>query len=256
MTPIVKELAGRWPHAELYSWFDIGDLSGERRTLSVDSVEIVHLPFERTMLCGRESSGEKFALSLVDRGDHVSVVGMVQSPSTPSGYTPFGMFSYRETDQGLALMKLHNADDEPDKQDCMNVLAIVDSAFSKINAGATAYRATAKPNSPTNQRRAKQGRPPLIYDWHTVALPSKSNKSDCLGGTHASPRRHERRGHWRNLATGKRVFVRQCSVGDASKGTVFKDYKVGDGGTAMTANVQGQGEDTSAACGRSPAPGG
>lgn len=238
MTPLVKELAGRWPQAELYSWFDIGDLSGERRTITVDATELVHLPFERTMLCGREMTGEKFAISMVDRGDHISVVGIVQSPSTPSGYTAFGMFNYRATDQGLALMKGPKDDVEPDKQYCLNVLAIVDSAFSKINAGTTAYRATAKPNSPTNQRRAKQGRPPLIYDWHTVELPAKSARGDGLGGTHASPRRHERRGHWRMTPTGKRVFVRQCWVGDASKGTVFKDYKVGDGGTAIPANAE------------------
>ena len=238
MTPLVKELAGRWPQAELYSWFDIGDLSGERRTLTVDSTELVRLPFGRTMLCGRERTGEKFALSLVDRGDHISVVGIVQSSSTPSGYTAFGMFNYRETDHGLVLMKGHKDDTEPDKQDCMNVLAIVDVAFAKINAGTTVYRASAKTNSPTNQRRAKQGRPPLIYDWHTVELPAISTRVDGLGGTHASPRRHERRGHWRMTPTGKRVFVRQCWVGDASKGTVFKDYKVGDGGTAMPANVE------------------
>jgi len=243
MTPLVKELAGRWPQAELYSWFDIGDLSGERRMLNVDSTELVHLPFGRTMLCGRESTGEKFALSLVDRGDHISVVGIIQSTSTPSGYTAFGMFNYRETDQGLVLMKGHKDDPEPDKQDCMNVLAIVDAAFEKINAGTTVYRASAKPNSPTNQRRAKQGRPPLIYDWHTVELPAISTRGDGLGGTHASPRRHERRGHWRTCANGKRVWVRHCTVGDASRGTVFKDYKVSDGGTAMPANIQFKGRE-------------
>jgi hypothetical protein len=237
MTPLVKELSGRWPQAELYAWFDIGNLSGERRTITVDATELVHLPFERTMLCGREMTGEKFALSMVDRGDRISVIGIVQSASTPSGYTAFGAFNYRATDQGLVLMKSHKDDEEPDKQDCMNVLAIIDSAFSKINAGTTAYRATAKPNSPTNQRRAKQGRPPLIYDWHTVALPARSARSGGLGGTHASPRWHERRGHWRTTPAGKRVFVRQCWVGDASKGTIFKDYKVSDGGTAMPANA-------------------
>ena len=36
-----------------------------------------------------------------------------------------------------------------------------------------------------------------------------------LGGTHASPRWHIRRGHWRQLADGRRVFVRECEVGDA-----------------------------------------
>lgn len=46
------------------------------------------------------------------------------------------------------------------------------------------------------------------------------------GGTHASPRWHIRRGHWRQLADGRRVFVRECHVGDASRGGVIKDYHV------------------------------
>ncbi|MBE9606267.1 hypothetical protein IAI18_15485 [Acetobacteraceae bacterium H6797] len=46
------------------------------------------------------------------------------------------------------------------------------------------------------------------------------------GGTHASPRWHIRRGHWRQLGDGRRVFVRECQVGDASCGGVVKDYQV------------------------------
>lgn len=45
-------------------------------------------------------------------------------------------------------------------------------------------------------------------------------------GTHASPRWHVRRGHWRQLGDGRRVFVRECQVGDASRGGVVKDYQV------------------------------
>jgi hypothetical protein len=33
-------------------------------------------------------------------------------------------------------------------------------------------------------------------------------------------------GHWRNLADGRRVFVRECEVGDRSRGGVVKDYEV------------------------------
>ena len=37
--------------------------------------------------------------------------------------------------------------------------------------------------------------------------------------------------------------MRHCTVGDASLGTVFKDYKVGDGGTAIPANAKAVGLD-------------
>ncbi len=45
-------------------------------------------------------------------------------------------------------------------------------------------------------------------------------------GTHASPRWHIRRGHWRQLTDGRRVFVRECEIGDASRGGVVKDYRM------------------------------
>jgi hypothetical protein len=45
-------------------------------------------------------------------------------------------------------------------------------------------------------------------------------------GTHASPRQHWRRGHWRNLASGKRVFVKPMLVGDEKNGKIIKDYIV------------------------------
>lgn len=52
------------------------------------------------------------------------------------------------------------------------------------------------------------------------------------GGTHASPRWHIRRGHWRTLANGRRVFVRECEVGDQSRGAVVKDYRMELGSAA------------------------
>lgn len=58
-----------------------------------------------------------------------------------------------------------------------------------------------------------------------VRLEKSSQASEPQGGTHATPRRHQCRGHWRNCKSGKRVWVKDCWKGDASKGTVFKDYK-------------------------------
>jgi hypothetical protein len=51
-------------------------------------------------------------------------------------------------------------------------------------------------------------------------------KSPGLGGTHASPRWHIRRGHWRNLVDGRRIFIREFEVGDMARGGVVKDYEV------------------------------
>lgn len=105
------------------------------------------------------------------------------------------------------------------------VLREIFSRFLKsIERGATfvkPYRDEAK-----NRRRVAKGKKPLRYEWKTVVIKPKAAAPTALGGTHASPRRHERRGHWRNLKSGKRVWVRNCWAGNATLGTVFKDYVV------------------------------
>jgi hypothetical protein len=67
------------------------------------------------------------------------------------------------------------------------------------------------------------------WTWHQVEIVPERlvRPSEPQGGTHASPRWHVRRGHWRQLADGGRVFVRACEVGDPAQGGIVKDYLVG-----------------------------
>jgi len=64
--------------------------------------------------------------------------------------------------------------------------------------------------------------------WRQVAIdPARLRAATPpQGGSHASPRWHIRRGHWRQLANGRRVFVRPCEVGDPTRGGIVKDYAV------------------------------
>ena len=48
---------------------------------------------------------------------------------------------------------------------------------------------------------------------------------DCLPST--SKREHQRRGHQRHLKSGKIIWVKDCIVGDRSKGVIVKEYKLG-----------------------------
>jgi len=72
-----------------------------------------------------------------------------------------------------------------------------------------------------------------FYEIHRVvvnAAPKVVEASEPKGGTHASPRWHERRGYWRTMKkSGKRVWVRACEVGTKSNGMVYKDYQVTTG---------------------------
>jgi len=61
--------------------------------------------------------------------------------------------------------------------------------------------------------------------WRQVTIDcAKLRAASAQGGSHASPRWHIRRGHWRQLADDRRVFVRQCEVGDPGRGGIVKDY--------------------------------
>lgn len=90
----------------------------------------------------------------------------------------------------------------------------------------TAYIPTPKANSLINKKRIAKGKPPLQFEWRTVVIEPKRAQSVSKGGTHAPPRLHTRRGHYRKYKSGKRVWIRDCMVGDPTKGFVKHDYKV------------------------------
>jgi len=79
-----------------------------------------------------------------------------------------------------------------------------------------------------SQRRSMSREGVRGWVWRQVTIdPGRLRAATpALGGTHASPRWHLRRGHWRQLADGRQVFVRQCEVGDPTRGGIVKDYTV------------------------------
>lgn len=83
------------------------------------------------------------------------------------------------------------------------------------------YKAT--PN-PANPKRIRRNKLPL-YDWHTVVVQTTHvPSSGHRGGTHATPRQHDVRGHWAKSKLGKVYWRKSHKRGDASKGIIFHDY--------------------------------
>ena len=80
-----------------------------------------------------------------------------------------------------------------------------------------------------NAKRKRKGKAPL-YEWSTVQLERKIPELPAApkGGTHASPRLHQRRGHWVTSKLGKRFWRSESVVGKPENGMIFHDYK--DGG--------------------------
>jgi hypothetical protein len=83
-------------------------------------------------------------------------------------------------------------------------------------------------NPAINQRRIRDGKVPL-YETRTlwIDVPGESKGSgEWQGGTHRSPRQHLRRGHIRNLQSGKKVWVNAALVGAKKSGFIKKDYAI------------------------------
>jgi hypothetical protein len=117
------------------------------------------------------------------------------------------------------------SDDEPvDKELAELMLAQIGAWYGAMDRRIEAHIPTVRETF-TNRRKMQQGKLPT-YDWTTVWIEPAKPRQESKGGTHASPRLHERRGHLRRLKTGKNVWVKSCKVGDASKGVIFHDYAI------------------------------
>lgn len=89
----------------------------------------------------------------------------------------------------------------------------------------TAYRGEEKSSFINKKRRAKN-KPP-VFSWTTVELKPSAPRREHQGGTHASPARHERRGHFRKYPSGKIAWVRPTWVGSIERGMTVHDYLPG-----------------------------
>jgi len=217
MTPLIQEAVRLAPEPETALWFDVGVMEPLTESTRTPIDVLLNLPFKRTGIAGVDSKGRKFSLWMTAGKDSVTTAGCTIEPTSF-----FAPFAYIKTDDGL---RYYNNDKEVSRQQIDPVLRMVCAVLNKLSAGGTAYQATPKQTF-INRKRAAKGKSALSFDWHTVVIEPQKPKQEHQGGTHASPRRHQSRGHWRTYKSGKRGWVKECWKGDASKGTVFKDYQI------------------------------
>ena len=215
MTPLIQKAVRFSPEPESAMWFDVGQMEYMQEQ-TVDPNIVMHLPFDRTGIAGLDSSGKDFCLWLVQGENSVTVSG-----GSMWHKTYFEPFAYVQQEAGISLYRKNKI---VTFDELMPVHRMVVATLMKLADASTGYKATPK-NTFINKKRKAKGKPAISFDWTTVEIGPKQEKSVPQGGTHASPRLHDRRGHWRNLS-GKQVWVRSCKVGDASLGVVFHDYKL------------------------------
>jgi hypothetical protein len=92
---------------------------------------------------------------------------------------------------------------------------------------------TVSPSKKLNKKRAQKGKQPL-FEYKILEVTPQSAKIPHMGGSHASPRIHLRRGHIRRLPE-KQVWVQPCVVGEKKNGVIMKDYKIRDQQSSVAA---------------------
>lgn len=108
----------------------------------------------------------------------------------------------------------------------LNELVAVFRCFLSALNCTNVSRVEHKQDEKLQKARAKRGKQPLFSYWTLELDLTRAESSESLGGTHASPRLHLRRGHARQYAPGKWTWVQPCVVGNNQSGMVHKDYKV------------------------------
>lgn len=219
MTPLVREMVKILTDVNLdptqMQWFDV--TAAIKTHIGSDPKRyLLHpAPYKNMMLVGNTKQGD-FMLSLLVEPDATVVTGWIMKPQ---GYKNLGSFLFSEHN---GEPKVGPLDKPLDPQDQQMMVGLIAMFYASLDNKVESYVPTIK-NTFTNRRKIKEGKMPT-YDWHTVVIEPPKSKQEHQGGTHASPRRHQSRGHWRTYKSGKRGWVSECWKGDASKGTVFKDY--------------------------------
>ena len=223
MTPLIKEMVKMVSVANLdptqMQWFDVTGVSKTHPDAEPKKYLLHPAPYKNMMLCGRTAKGD-YMLSVLAEPTATIVTGWIMKPT---GYKSMGSFLFAEHN---GEPKVGEVDKPIDPKDQSMMVSIVAMFYASLDMKVQAYVPTAK-DTFTNRRKIKEGKLPT-YDWHTIEIEPPKPKNEYQGGTHATPRRHQFRGYWRTYKSGKRGWVKECWKGDATKGTVFKDYVVGE----------------------------
>ena len=220
MTPLIQEMVNLSPEVAIdFHWFDMSNSSREKVSVDVEVMSIP-MPFPKTAIVRLQDDGIK-VLALITQEKDVTMVASWLLGS--KGYKKIKPFTYVVRDGQVLVAHEDGSKFDYKTSDATGLIAMIASFTLELQKEAiTAYEPTKRAN---HKKKIRQGKMPT-YDWKTILIEPPKPKGPDQGGTHASPRWHERRGHWRTVKSGKKVWVKNCEVGDKSKGAVFHDYQI------------------------------
>lgn len=228
MTPLIREWVKAYTSGANPGdpsdgiWFDV---CGALHKADVHTLEltVAHArpPFERCyVVCASRQHTFK-TLMTVKGSDPFNGIEIIYGVRVNNGFEDIsGYFTYAVRDGKLVMLD----NDPKNERHVPSIMRLLAAWYGALVQGGEAYQPIIKEGL-TSKRLQAKGKAPL-FSWHTVKIEPPKPKQEHRGGTHATPRLHDRRGHLRRLKNGKTCWVRACKVGDASKGVVFKDYEV------------------------------
>lgn len=224
MTPLVREMAALVPEPETAHWFDLGTVPSHVPAGRTAWDDIRHMPYPRTVAVFASDKGAKYACWIAAGQYSVTFAYLMAVPSGGARYSMALNITVEDGEMRYTTSDAHASD--ADRKDALRMLAIT---VQRLQTASAAYRPESIGTPAQQRKRAAKGKKPL-FAWHTVtisATPKVAVATPDVAGTHASPRAHDRRGHWRIYkASGKRVWVKHCRVGNPADGVVFKDYRI------------------------------
>jgi hypothetical protein len=212
-------------------WFDISAAIQDQAEVGfAEQIARYRPPFPKCMVVSRGQSAHhaQYDLFMLVVGEDPEEGITIATWKGPTGLRPRSLpLMVYAADGDVVRYGAVDEDARLSEQEAASLLAMVAAWYRHLAAGSQSDQPYVKPTF-TNQRKIAAGKPPT-YDWHTVKIGAASvtrTTAQACGGTHASPREHDRRGHLRRLRSGKNVWVRPCKVGSPERGAVFKDYQV------------------------------
>lgn len=208
-------------------WFDATGCFQDKTHASQEPLLECRPPFEKCMVVfqGKTTNGRPMEMFMTVAGNDPEEGIVLSVWRAPVGGKPVSsnVIVY-VVDEGLIRYGPADPDKQIDEREAQMILGFVSTWYGFMSQKVESYRPVVR-DTFTNRRKIEQGKTPT-YDWTTVYVEPVKPRSEDKGGTHASPRLHDRRGHLRRLRSGKNVWVKACKVGDPSKGIVFHDYAI------------------------------
>ena len=218
MTPLIQKLVPLTKNAEQFHWFDIGEMSSDLTVIEGSDPIASRLAFPQCAFAYTEDGDPGVLLMTQHNETSIHVTGLASHRGQWFEVKPLTVIydpasGYSGEGKGVTSEQLR--------------VALVNVAYCArlLDQGRSGCAIDAQ-LCHLNTARAKKGKGPLKFTWHTVTIAPRPDQNERKGGTHASPRLHDRRGHWRTYPSGKKGWVKECKVGSPSKGIVFKDYKI------------------------------